>query len=132
MQTLGLTGNVPVNVLKDSQLLIPGFIDTHIHAPQYPNAGLGYDKPLLEWLQSYTYPVEKRFSDAKYARNVYDAIVVGGFRRNKCFSEFRILDGFRKKHWTSVRLLPVISGRFITIQQWSSSRLLLVRGKELL
>lgn len=55
---------------------MPGFIDTHIHAPQYPNAGLGYDKQLLDWLSTYTFPLEKKFSDLSFAAKVYEAIVV--------------------------------------------------------
>ena len=34
--------------LKRGQILVPGFIDTHAHASQYPNAGLGLDMPLLK------------------------------------------------------------------------------------
>lgn len=63
-------------VLRDSQILIPGLIDTHIHAAQYPNAGLGYDKPLLDWLKTYTFPLEKKFDDADFAKTIYDAVVV--------------------------------------------------------
>lgn len=62
--------------LKSSQLLIPGFIDTHIHAVQYPNCGLGYDKPLLEWLNDYTYPMEMMMKNEEFAERVFDAIVV--------------------------------------------------------
>lgn len=62
--------------LKKSQLLTPGFIDTHIHAVQYPNAGLGYDKPLLEWLDRYTYKLEGKFNDHDLCHSVFDAIVV--------------------------------------------------------
>ncbi|XP_044746709.1 guanine deaminase [Coccinella septempunctata] len=61
--------------LKPSQLLIPGFIDTHIHAVQYPNCGLGYDKPLLEWLNDYTYPMEKQMKNEEFAERVFDAVV---------------------------------------------------------
>ncbi|KAG2388603.1 hypothetical protein C9374_000042 [Naegleria lovaniensis] len=61
--------------LKPSQLLIPGFIDTHAHAPQYFNSGLGLDMPLLEWLHTYTFPVESRFNDAEIANRVYRACV---------------------------------------------------------
>ena len=35
--------------------------DTHIHAPQYPNAGLFGSSTLLDWLETYTFPVESRF-----------------------------------------------------------------------
>ncbi|KAK6644175.1 hypothetical protein RUM43_000442 [Polyplax serrata] len=64
-----------VYLMQKGQFLIPGFIDTHIHAPQYPNVGLGYDLPLLQWLDTYTFPLEKKFSDEKYAEKVYDAVV---------------------------------------------------------
>ena len=33
-------------------LIIPGFVDTHAHAPQYCNRGLGMDKELLPWLET--------------------------------------------------------------------------------
>ncbi|GFG30153.1 hypothetical protein Cfor_09541 [Coptotermes formosanus] len=61
--------------LVEGEFLMPGFIDTHIHAPQYPNVGLGYDKQLLDWLSTYTFPLEKKFSDLSFAAKVYEAIV---------------------------------------------------------
>lgn len=61
--------------LTESQILIPGLIDTHIHAPQYPNSGLGYDKPLLEWLDTYTYNLEKKYIDQDFSKTVFDAVV---------------------------------------------------------
>ncbi|KAL4220568.1 hypothetical protein ACF0H5_020966 [Mactra antiquata] len=57
--------------MTERQFMIPGFIDTHIHAPQYPNAGKGLDKGLLEWLETYTFPVESKFKDLKYAASAY-------------------------------------------------------------
>ena len=32
------------------KLIIPGFVDMHLHAPQFPNRGIGLDKELLPWL----------------------------------------------------------------------------------
>ncbi|XP_066253549.1 guanine deaminase isoform X1 [Euwallacea similis] len=61
--------------LKKSQILIPGFIDTHIHAPQYPNSGLGYDKTLLDWLESYTFKLERNFRDLQFAKTVFNALI---------------------------------------------------------
>ena len=37
--------------LGPRQLLVPGFVDGHAHAPQYVFAGTGMDLPLLEWLE---------------------------------------------------------------------------------
>ncbi|PSN46075.1 Guanine deaminase [Blattella germanica] len=64
-----------VYYLGEGEFVMPGFIDTHIHAPQYPNAGLGYDKQLLDWLTTYTFPLEKKYADLNYATKVYEAIV---------------------------------------------------------
>lgn len=32
-------------------IIIPAFVDLHIHAPQYINRGLGFDEELLPWLE---------------------------------------------------------------------------------
>lgn len=74
-EKLGITNAVEV-ILEDSQILIPGLVDAHIHAPQYPNAGLGYDETLLNWLQKYTFPLESKYSDTNFAGKIYDAVVV--------------------------------------------------------
>ncbi len=49
------------------RLLIPGFVDTHVHLPQYPVAGL-HGKELLDWLNSFIYPAERNFTPAVAAR----------------------------------------------------------------
>ncbi|VEN37697.1 unnamed protein product [Callosobruchus maculatus] len=67
--------DVMVVMLSDRQLLIPGLVDSHIHAPQYPNCGLGYDKPLLDWLQAYTYKLERKYRDLEYSKKVFNAVV---------------------------------------------------------
>lgn len=73
-----------VHVLKKGQFLIPGFVDTHIHASQYPNIGLGYDLPLLEWLEVYTFPLESKFECEEFAKKVYDAVVVSNAFTQPC------------------------------------------------
>lgn len=62
--------------LSQDQFMIPGFIDCHTHAPQFPNLGLGLDRPLLEWLAKYTFPLEKKYKNAEFAAKVYDQVVV--------------------------------------------------------
>lgn len=47
--------------LKAGQFLCPGFIDTHHHAPQTANLGLGLDRELLQWLEKYTFPRETSY-----------------------------------------------------------------------
>ncbi|KMU90447.1 guanine deaminase [Coccidioides immitis H538.4] len=41
----------------------PGFVDTHIHAPQYPNSGIFGSSTLLDWLETYTFPLESSFGN---------------------------------------------------------------------
>ena len=48
-------------------LIIPGFVDTHNHLPQYAFAGLG-DGQLLQWLQNYTFPREAEFAKEEIAQ----------------------------------------------------------------
>ena len=52
-------------------LIMQSFCDMHLHAPQYPMLGMGMDLPLLDWLNTYTFKTEARFSDVDYARSVY-------------------------------------------------------------
>jgi guanine deaminase len=67
------SGLAPETTLHDlrGKLIVPGFIDTHVHFPQTdmiasPAPGL------LEWLENWTFPVERQFGDPVYAREVAD------------------------------------------------------------
>ena len=53
------------------RIIMQSFADMHLHAPQYPMLGMGMDLPLLDWLNTYTFPTEARFADGDYARRVY-------------------------------------------------------------
>ncbi|XP_075984852.1 guanine deaminase isoform X2 [Anticarsia gemmatalis] len=64
-----------ITKLNKDQFIIPGFVDCHTHAPQFPNIGLGLDRPLLEWLAKYTFPLEKKYKDAEFAARIYDQVV---------------------------------------------------------
>lgn len=50
--------NAEITHLDSSQFLMPGLIDTHLHAPQWPNLALGMGGQLREWVENYTNPVE--------------------------------------------------------------------------
>ena len=65
-----LQPDLPVHNYR-GKLIMPGFIDTHLHFPQTdmiasPAPGL------LPWLESYTFPTERQFSDPAHAREVAD------------------------------------------------------------
>lgn len=63
--------------LKDfsDKIIIPGFVDLHLHAPQYPNRGLGLDKELIPWLETYTFPEEGKYNDLDYSKKVYSRLI---------------------------------------------------------
>lgn len=67
----GLTTLYPEASLVDysGKLLMPGFIDTHIHYSQAGIIGM-YGKQLLDWLNKYTYPAEMSFSSPAYAARI--------------------------------------------------------------
>uniref|UniRef100_A0A8C5GFL3 Guanine deaminase-like n=1 Tax=Gouania willdenowi TaxID=441366 RepID=A0A8C5GFL3_GOUWI len=64
-----------VKQMAQHEFFMPGMVDTHIHAPQYSYAGTALDLPLLQWLNKYTFPVEARFEDLKFAQQIYNQVV---------------------------------------------------------
>ena len=61
--------------LEPGQYLLPGLIDLHVHAPQWPQLGLALDLSLEEWLQTCTFPLEARYADTQFARATYESLV---------------------------------------------------------
>lgn len=49
------------------RLILPGFIDTHVHCPQL-DVIASYGSELLDWLNRYTFPAERRYTDPAVAR----------------------------------------------------------------
>ncbi|XP_056601032.1 guanine deaminase [Triplophysa dalaica] len=61
--------------LGQYEFLMPGMVDTHIHASQYSYTGTALDLPLLDWLNTYTFPVEAQYEDLDFANNIYTKVV---------------------------------------------------------
>ena len=63
------------------RLILPGFIDTHVHSPQLDVIG-SYGSELLDWLNTYTFPAERRHADpavaAQGAALFLDALLAHG------------------------------------------------------
>jgi guanine deaminase len=57
-------------------VLLPGFVDTHVHYPQLRVIG-GIGMPLLDWLDRCALPEEARLADQAYARAVASEFVHG-------------------------------------------------------
>ena len=72
-----LLGSLPADLeITDysGKLIVPGFIDCHVHFPQLDIIG-SYGAQLLDWLNQYAYPVEAKFADPDYAHEVANAFI---------------------------------------------------------
>ena len=71
-------------------LILQTFSDMHLHAPQYAMLGMGMDMPLIDWLNTYTFPTEAHFADPEVARPIYKQLaaelVANGTTRVVMFS----------------------------------------------
>ncbi|HHD57437.1 MAG TPA: guanine deaminase [Desulfobulbaceae bacterium] len=63
----------PVHDLGD-KIIVPGFIDTHIHFPQAEIIG-SHGAQLLQWLDNYAFPAEMRYGDKHYAEKMADFFI---------------------------------------------------------
>lgn len=70
--------------LLPGQMLLPGFVDCHVHAPQFSYTGTGLDRPLMGpdgWLEQYTFPAELSLQDdLDAARERYLSVVTRTLR----------------------------------------------------
>ena len=73
-----------------NDLILQTFSDMHLHAPQYAMLGMGMDMPLLDWLNTYTFPTEANFANTELARSIYKKLaaelVANGTTRVVMFS----------------------------------------------
>ena len=60
--------DIPIADYRE-HLIVSGFIDTHIHFPQTEMIA-SYGEQLLEWLSTYTFPIERKFADRNYALEI--------------------------------------------------------------
>ncbi|KAH7136514.1 hypothetical protein EDB81DRAFT_82012 [Dactylonectria macrodidyma] len=67
--------DVDIYVAEPGQFFFPGFVDSHVHASQYPNVGIFGKSTLLDWLETYTFPLESSLKDLVKARQVYTACI---------------------------------------------------------
>ncbi len=72
--TTNYTGRVDHD-FGEHAVMLPGLIDTHIHAAQWPQLGTGLDLPLERWLFDYTFPIEHRLTEAGFAAKVWPDMV---------------------------------------------------------
>ena len=76
---LGDAGSLQVHDHRD-KLIVPGFIDCHVHFPQLDIIA-AYGTQLLDWLQNYAFPIEKKLADRAYADEIA-AVFLDGLLEN--------------------------------------------------
>jgi len=93
------------------RLLMPGFIDTHVHAPQL-DVIASHGTGLLDWLETYTFPAEQRFADAAVAQQgaarFLDALLAHGTTAAQVFATVHPVSAdalFEAAHARGMRLI---------------------------
>ncbi|KAL2012462.1 hypothetical protein VTN00DRAFT_5180 [Thermoascus crustaceus] len=93
-------GTISVRYLQRGQFLCPGFVDTHNHAPQWAQRGVGRGQSLLEWLEKVTFAHEAKFEDPAYARKMYASCVRGFVRQGTTTASY-----YGSKHGEASQIL---------------------------
>jgi len=69
-----LSPDMPVHATGRDTLILPGFIDGHVHYPQTQIIG-SHGEQLLDWLNKYTFVAEQAFASGEHAREVARAFL---------------------------------------------------------
>ena len=103
---------VQITHIKD-RIIVPGFIDGHIHLPQTRVLG-AYGEQLLPWLQMWVYPEEMKYKDRNYAREgvkrFLDALLAGGTTTCQAFTSSSPVSTEELFEEASRRNMRVIAG----------------------
>ena len=116
---VGELTDIPVRAIVidyGEQLICAGFIDAHVHYPQI-DVIASYGTQLIEWLNSYTFPEEARFSNKAVADKAseffLDELLKNGFTTAAvyCTSHPTSVDAFFEA--SSRRNLRMIAGKVL-------------------
>ncbi|MBX3606555.1 MAG: guanine deaminase [Piscinibacter sp.] len=98
------------------RLILPGFIDTHVHSPQLDVIG-SYGTELLDWLETYTFPAERRYADAEVAEQgaavFLDALLARGTTAAVVFPTVHKVSADRLFAAAQARGMRVIAGKVL-------------------
>ncbi|MBI4806000.1 MAG: guanine deaminase [Desulfovibrio sp.] len=95
------------------RLILPGFIDGHVHFPQVRVLG-SYGNQLLDWLKTWVFPEELKYRDRDYAREAakhfFDALLAGGTTTCQAFTTSSPVSSEEFFEEASRRNMRVIAG----------------------
>ena len=87
-------------------LIIPGFVDCHVHYPQTEIIA-SHGEKLIDWLDAYVFPAEARFSDLEHAHEIAEVFIREQLRNGVTTSTV-----FGTVHPGSVEALFEVAGRY--------------------
>ena len=82
-------------LVLENQALIPGFVNAHTHAAMSLFRGLANDLPLMNWLNNYIWPAEKKWIDSNFVYHF-------------CFN-FKFLPKKRRNRWLCRSMLHIFT-----------------------
>jgi guanine deaminase len=98
------------------RLLMPGFIDTHVHCPQL-DVIASYGTGLLDWLDTYTFPAELRYADAAVAHEgaarFLDALLAHGTTSAVVFPTVHKVSAEALFEAASARGMRIVTGKVL-------------------
>ena len=98
------------------KLLLPGFIDTHVHSPQIDIIA-SYGTELIDWLNTYTFPAEMRFADPAEAEagatRFLDALLASGTTSAVVFATVHKVSAEALFAGASARGMRLITGKVL-------------------
>ena len=101
---------------QSGRLLLPGFIDTHVHSPQV-DVIASWGTELLDWLNTYTFPAEARHADPAFARAAaalfVDALLAHGSTAAVVFPTVHVASTEALFETAQVRGMRLIAGKVL-------------------
>lgn len=98
------------------RLVLPGFVDTHVHSPQLDVIG-SYGSALLDWLETYTFPAERRYADESVAEEgaavFLDALLARGTTAAVVFPTVHKVSADRLFAAAQARGMRLIAGKVL-------------------
>jgi len=98
------------------RLILPGFIDTHVHSPQL-DVIASHGTALLDWLDTYTFPAERRYADPAEAEagacRFLDALIAHGTTSAVVFPTVHKVSADRLFAGAHARGMRLITGKVL-------------------